>query len=161
MVKLCHRPPAKQSSLRLPHNGALQRMAAPTDDLRRSSALLLDRQPPFAALNPARRRAGWLWRIGAQDSRMLQNWVRQPPHSRARGSGLQTHLRELVAQSSHGRPARSPTNFEWHRLPLPTKYGPRVLSVWVLALWGCGNGAEPTCQPCKSNAIKIIAIYAL
>ena len=27
--------------------------------------------PPCAAPNPARRRAGWLWRIGAKDSRML------------------------------------------------------------------------------------------
>ena len=41
--------------------------------------------------------------------------LRQPP---------QTHLRELVAQSSHGRPARSPTNVAWHRLPLPGKIWP-------------------------------------
>ena len=33
----------------------------------------------------------------------------QPPHSRYWGSAPQTHLRQLVAQNSHGRPARSPT----------------------------------------------------
>ena len=48
---------------------------------------------------------------------MLQSRVRQPSHSRDRGSAPQTHLRELVAQSSHGRPARSPTEREWRQLP--------------------------------------------
>jgi hypothetical protein len=35
---------------------------------------------------------------------MLQRRVRQPTHSRYSGSAPQPHLRELVAQSSHGRP---------------------------------------------------------
>ena len=71
---------------------------------------------PCEAPKPARRRAGWLWRIGAQDSRMLHRRIRQPPTSRYSDWALRTHLRELVAQSSHGRPTRSPTNFERHRL---------------------------------------------
>ena len=72
---------------------------------------------PCEAPNPPRRRAGWLWRIGAQDSRMLQRRARQPPRSRYSNSELQTHLRELGAQSSHGRPARSPTKPAWSQLP--------------------------------------------
>jgi hypothetical protein len=35
--------------------------------------------------------------------------VRQPRYSRDRSSAPKAHLRELGAQSSHGRPARSPT----------------------------------------------------
>jgi hypothetical protein len=48
---------------------------------------------------------------------MLHRRVRQPKHSRYSNSDLQTHLRELVAQSSHGRPARSPTKPAWRQLP--------------------------------------------
>ena len=43
--------------------------------------------------------------------------VRQPSHSRCQDIALQTYLRELSAQSSHGRPARSPTDSEWRQLP--------------------------------------------
>ena len=50
---------------------------------------------------------------------MLQSRVRQPQHSRCQDSAPQTHLRELAAQSSHGRPARSPTNIESRQLPSP------------------------------------------
>jgi predicted RNase H-like HicB family nuclease len=48
---------------------------------------------------------------------MLQRRVRQRPHSRYQDSAPQTLLRELVAQSSHGRPARSPTTVAWRQLP--------------------------------------------
>ena len=48
---------------------------------------------------------------------MLRRRTRQPSHSLYSNSELQTHLRELVAQSSHGRPARSPTNVERRQLP--------------------------------------------
>ena len=46
---------------------------------------------------------------------MIRRRVRQPSRSRYLNSELQTHLRELEAQSSHGRPARSPTKPEWHQ----------------------------------------------
>ena len=55
---------------------------------------------------------------------MLQSSVRQPPHSRYSDCALQIHLRQLGAQSSHGRPARSPTNVKWRQLPLHTKTWP-------------------------------------
>ena len=48
---------------------------------------------------------------------MLHRRVRQQSHSRDLDSAPQTHLRELVAQSSHGRPVRSPTKPEWRQLP--------------------------------------------
>jgi hypothetical protein len=47
---------------------------------------------------------------------MLQRRVRQPSYSRYLGRVLQTHLRELGAQSNHGRLARSPTRSAWRGL---------------------------------------------
>ena len=46
---------------------------------------------------------------------MLQRWVCHPSDSCDQSRALQTHLRELGAQSSHGRPARSPTKPAWHQ----------------------------------------------
>ena len=47
--------------------------------------------------------------------------VRQLSNSRYSGRAPQTHLRELVAKSSHGRPARSPTNVA----------GPPAIAFWA------------------------------
>ena len=47
---------------------------------------------------------------------MLQSRVRQPSYSRYHGSAPKTYLRELVAQSSHGRPVRSPTRIASRQL---------------------------------------------
>ena len=40
------------------------------------------------------------------------------PHSRYSGRAPKTHLRKPVAQSSYGRPARSPTRSAWHGVAL-------------------------------------------
>ena len=58
---------------------------------------------------------------------MLRRRTRQPSRSRYSNSELQTHLRELVAQSSHGRPARSPTEPEWRQLPQEAILGIREM----------------------------------
>ena len=63
---------------------------------------------------------------------MLQRGVRQPSHSRYSGSAPQAHLRELVAQGSHGRPMRSPTNIERRKLSLSIlKYGKKYGTLLV------------------------------
>ena len=109
---------------------------------------------------------------------MLQRRVRQPPHSRCQSRALQTHLRELVAQSSHGRPARSLTEPEWRQFPrLHTKMWQKVCHrvmardidqsrkgeapargrpMCAMPLWECVNGPELACQPDQSNQILLI-----
>ena len=62
---------------------------------------------------------------------MLQRGVRQSPHSRCQSRALQTHLRELVAQSSHGRlgSTRQPTSPDFP--PWPCQLGFREEDVKV------------------------------
>ena len=50
---------------------------------------------------------------------MLQLRVRSPPHSRDQTRAPKIHLCELVAQSSHGRPARSPTDYRAAKPAMP------------------------------------------
>ena len=49
---------------------------------------------------------------------MLHRRARQQSHSRDRSRVPQTHLREPVVQSSHGRPVRSPIEVVCHLIPL-------------------------------------------
>ena len=96
-------------------------------------------QSPCEAPNPSRRRAGWLWRIAAQDSRMLQRRVRQPSRSRYSSSELQTHLRELGAKSRHGHPARSPTDPAWRQPSRKVERNITCRSWRRWQAWACGT----------------------